>query len=71
MSFNVKEINKARNNRFIFVGKTGSGKSTLMNILLGENIYKVKRSANAVTTETKSFYYKLKNGRMITVLDTP
>ena len=67
MSFNVKEINKARNNRFIFVGKTGSGKSTLMNILLGENIYKVKRSANAVTTETKSFYYQLKNGRM----DTP
>ena len=71
MSYNVKEKNEARKNGFIFVGKTGTGKSTLINVLLGENKCKVERSAKAVTTKTDFYYYKLKNGRMITVLDTP
>ena len=71
MSYNVKEKNEARKNGFIFVGKTGTGKSTLINVLLGENKCKVERNAKAVTTKTDFYYYKLKNGRMITVLDTP
>ena len=71
MSYNVKEKNEARKNGFIFVGKTGAGKSTLINVLLGENKCKVERNAKAVTTKTDFYYYKLKNGRMITVLDTP
>ena len=71
MSYNVKEKNEARKNGFIFVGKTGTGKSTLINVLLGENKCKVERSIKVVTTKTDFYYYKLKNGRMITVLDTP
>jgi predicted GTPase len=71
MNFNEKEINEAKKNGFVFVGITGAGKSTLINVLLGEEKCKVGRSADRVTKETKAYYHKLKSGKMITVLDTP
>ena len=71
MNFTEIEKKEARKNGFIFVGKTGAGKSTLINVLLGEEKCKVERSADRVTTDTTTYYHKLKSGKMITVLDTP
>jgi GTPase Era involved in 16S rRNA processing len=52
-------------------GKTGAGKSTLLNAIIDRELAEVKKSADSVTQETTVYYYKLKNGKMITILDTP
>ena len=53
------------------MGKTGVGKSTLINVLLGKEICKVGRQSKLVTEKINFYYHKLKSGKMITVLDTP
>ena len=70
-NFSDAEKQEARKNGFILAGKTGTGKSTLLNAIIGEEIARVEKSANSVTQETTVYYYKLNNGRMITILDTP
>ena len=69
--FSDLEKDQARKNGFILGGKTGSGKSTLLNALIGRDIAEVKKGADSVTQETTVYFYKLKNGKMITILDTP
>ncbi len=64
-----KEI--AKKNGFIISGKTGSGKTTLLNAIFGKEMGKVERSAKRVTTVSKVYYYKLENGKCITIIDTP
>ena len=61
----------ARKNGFILLGQSGAGKSTLLNVISGEDIASVKGSYTLVTQETTVYYHKLKNGQMISILDTP
>ncbi|KAL7375446.1 hypothetical protein ABVT39_017511 [Epinephelus coioides] len=56
--------------RVVILGKTGAGKSSLANTILGEKPFKVDDTANSGTTacqvETRSV-----NGKNITLVDTP
>lgn len=70
-NFSKKEKIEARQNGFILGGKTGAGKSTLLNAIMGEEVAIVKKESYSVTKETTIYYYKLKSGKMITILDTP
>ena len=70
-NFSEKEKAEARKNGFILGGKTGAGKSTLLNAIMGEEVAIVKKDSYSVTQETSVYYYKLKNGKMISILDTP
>ena len=71
MLFSDKEKEEGRKNGFILGGKTGAGKSTLLNALLGEEVAEARKDSFSVTTETSVYYYRLKSGKMITILDTP
>ena len=62
---------EARNNGFILTGKTGNGKTTLLNALFNKVVGLARRSAESVTLETKVYYYKLTNGKVVTLIDTP
>lgn len=69
--YSENEKEEARKNGFILGGKTGAGKSTLLNALLGKDIAVVLKTSDSVTTKTEAYFYKLSNGKMITILDTP
>ena len=69
-----KEIIKAKENGFILIGKTGAGKTSLLNVIYGKDIGKVGHTSLA---ETKtSNYYCIKeriNGKIeyFCIIDTP
>ena len=67
----IEEREMAKKNGFIISGKTGAGKTTLLNAIFGKEMGKVERSAKRVTTFSKVYYYKLENGKCITIIDTP
>ena len=66
-----EEKEKAKQNGFILVGKTGTGKTTILNAIFNKVVGKVESSAESVTKITLIYYYKLKNGNVITLVDTP
>ena len=71
MFFSSKELEEARKNGFILIGQTGAGKSTLLNVIIGKDVAETGRSRTSVTKNTEVYYLKLKNGKCITLIDTP
>lgn len=71
MELTDEEKVEAKNNGFILVGKTGTGKTTLLNAMFDKVVGKVARTAASVTKETSIYYYKLDNGKCMTFVDTP
>ena len=70
-NLNDEEKEKAKQNGFIVVGKTGTGKTTILNAIFNKVVGKVESSAESVTKITSIYYYKLKNGNVISLVDTP
>lgn len=70
-NFSDKELNEARQNGFILTGKTGAGKSTLLNAIFGQDVALVKKSSLAVTKASQVYYLRLKNGKCVSIVDTP
>ena len=66
-----KEKEDARQNGFILVGKTGTGKTTLLNALFNKIMGIAGDSAISVTKISSVYYYKLTNGKVICLVDTP
>ncbi|XP_049923747.1 GTPase IMAP family member 7-like [Epinephelus moara] len=56
--------------RVVILGKTGVGKSTLANTILGEEPFKVDATSNSATRECRAQTRSV-NGRNITLVDTP
>ena len=65
------EKNTAKENGFILTGKTGAGKTTLLNAIFGKEKGIAKRQSEAVTQNSTVYYYKLENGKCISIIDTP
>ena len=66
-----EEIEQAKQNGFIVVGKAGTGKTTLINMLFNKVVGKVEKSYISVTQISIVYYYKLKNGKLVCLIDTP
>ena len=66
-----EERQSARENGFVISGKTGAGKTTLLNAIFGKEVGKAERSLKSVTQHSTVYYYKLENGKCITLVDTP
>ena len=65
------EKNEAKTNGFILLGMTGAGKTTLLNAMFGKEVGKVERNLKRVTQNATVYYYRLENGKCISIIDTP
>ena len=67
-----QEKEEAKQNGFILVGKTGVGKTTIMNAIFNKAMITARDARIAM--ETKScliYYYKLTNGKLVCLVETP
>ncbi|KAJ8048327.1 GTPase IMAP family member 4 [Holothuria leucospilota] len=68
--FKHQPSNSSKNFTVVLVGKTGSGKSSFGNLLVGDSVFEVNSNAESVTTERQDASFKLGNST-VTVWDTP
>ena len=68
---NEKEKEEAKQNGFILVGKTGTGKSTLLNAIFNKVVAQAEDTGKSVTKVCKVYFYRLKSGKCICLVDTP
>ena len=73
-SLSEREILKCKENSFILIGKTGVGKTALLNVIFGEEIGKVGHTSESETKESN--YYCIKKKReedfiYFCIIDTP
>ncbi|XP_057859562.1 immune-associated nucleotide-binding protein 11-like [Cryptomeria japonica] len=55
----------------VLMGRTGNGKSSTGNSIVGRNVFKTGFSFTSVTKECQLEQTTLKDGRIINVIDTP
>ena len=73
-NLNEDEILKAKENGFILIGKTGTGKTSLLNIMFGDDVGKVGYSTQSETKNTNYYYIKENIGNKsiyFCLVDTP
>ena len=73
-NLNEEEILKAKENGFILIGKTGTGKTSLLNVLFGDDVGKVGYSSKSETKTTNYYCIKEKIGDKyiyFCIIDTP
>ena len=69
-----EEIKKAKENGFILLGKTGTGKTTLLNLIYGDNIGKIGYESKSETNISSFFCIKKEiNSKKFyfSIIDTP
>ena len=73
-NLNEEENLKAKENGFILIGKTGTGKTSLLNVLYGEDVGKVGYTTKSETKTTNYYCIKEKIGDKnfyFCIIDTP
>ena len=64
------EKEKAKENGFILVGKRGSGKTHLLNVIFDKDVRIIEQSQKKILNELTIYFYKLENGKYISLIDT-
>ena len=67
----ILEQNQSSKLCFLLIGKTGSGKSTICNALIGAEVAKVGNTLDPETSEVTSYEMDVKDGFKVIVWDSP